>query len=566
MDSFLTIIIIVVSSILVLLMIELLIRNRSYKELQQLQQWKQEIKGKPVADELKKVKDLNMTGQTEELFEKWRSDWDEIVAAVIPEAEQLLETAEKQVAQFSFRKAKFAMKQAGVLLAEAEERIDNVLTELEQLLDSHQKNSAEIEKLRHTYREIKKSVLAHRYAFSLAERSLEKLLDEEQAKFQAFDEATEQGNYLQAREIVKDLEKGIGRLQKLLQEIPDLQAECQANLPAQLENLLQGHDEMKEQGYALEHLEIPKEVRDMNEQIKQCLKDIQALHIEQAKQKVEELKDRLDVLYDQLEAEVTSKYEVQNEVAVLHDTLSHMHEETLQTKEETQFVKQSYHLNEEDVEVQKYVEKQVNLLLKRFDILQLRIAEQDIAFSVIREELEDVRRQMDAVQELHKEYRDMLQMLRKEEFQARETLKEMRKTMMETKRILQKSNLPGLPESAVQGIGQAQLSMQRVYECLEQKPLNMKAVNAALEEARTLVASTYDGTKELIERANLVEKIIQYGNRYRSQDQQAATELERAEKLFREYQYDAAFEQAAATLNRLEPGVIEKIEEFSHND
>ena len=53
---------------------------------------------------MSKIKHLKMTGETEEFFERWREEWDEIVTAHLPKVEELLYDAEENADKYRFKK------------------------------------------------------------------------------------------------------------------------------------------------------------------------------------------------------------------------------------------------------------------------------------------------------------------------------------------------------------------------------------------------------------------------------------------------------------------------------
>ncbi|MDR7239739.1 septation ring formation regulator EzrA [Neobacillus drentensis] len=545
--------------LLALFVIGYLIKKRYFKEMDRLEAWKIDLMNRPVLDEMSKVKLLNMTGQTEELFERWRNQWDDVVTVQLPDLEEMLFDAEEYIDRYRFSKAKGIQQAINAKLQETEDQINSILEELHELVGSEEKNRVEIEELKDQYRESKKMLLAHRHSFGNSEKSLEEQLNGVSLKFQEFDEKTEHGNYLEAREVVLMIHSQLGIIKKDMDLIPQLLIECQSLLPNQLSDILDGYREMSGQEYYLEHINVEKEIERLEEKLSENLVLIEAAKIDEAVDGIKEVKERIDVLFDLLEKEVHAKHFVLKNEKLASDLLVSAQEENSYLSSEVVHVQESYQLSEGDFETQRQLEKELSTVYKHFEILIEKVKINETAQTVISEELAQIKEQLDIIREGQQDFALKLQALRKDEFEAREKLKELSKKVGETVRLVSKSNVPGLPEDYKYLFEDTNDSLQNVKYQLEEKPLNISALNQYLEIAVLTVEKLSNSTIELLENVMLAEKAIQYGNRYKSQYPAVAKGLSDAEMAFRHYEYQEALEQAAATLDIIDPDALKKI-------
>ncbi|KOP83747.1 septation ring formation regulator EzrA [Cytobacillus solani] len=540
-----------------------ILKKKYFKEIDRLEAWKMDIVNRPVLEEMSKVKQLNMTGQTEELFERWRTEWDDIVTAQLPNVEEYLFDAEEFIDKYRFNKAKQVQGEIDKYLTEIEENIKKLLNELNDLVGSEEKNRTEIEELKDIYRENKKTLLAHRHTYGKAADILEKQLDESFAKFQDFNEKTESGNYLEAREIVLTIQAELDHVKEKMEVIPSFMVECFSKIPAQLKELKDGYKDMLEQGFILDHIQLEKETERLEESIKGYAILIEQTEITDVQKGISDVKDSIDLLYDLLEEEVHSRHFIDKQDEVTRNMLFTNREINKQLKNELEIVRQSYHVSDKDIEVQTQLEKRLTQLVKRFEVLEHKIVSQTTAHSILKAELDEIRSQLEEVEDEHASFAEKLQMLRKDEMSAREKVKELRKKMAETVRRVSKSNVPGLPQDYKYLMQDAKESIENVIAKLEEQPLNIQTIQQYLEVAVLTVEKVVNTTDEMIETIVLVEKVIQYGNRYRSRYPSVEKGLLEAESLFRGYDYRTALEQAATTIEEIDPGAIKRIEELT---
>ncbi|MEH7118927.1 septation ring formation regulator EzrA [Neobacillus vireti] len=536
-----------------------LIKKKYFKEMDRLEAWKIDLLNRPILEEMSKVKQLNMTGQTEELFEQWRNQWDDVVTVKLPDLEEMLFDAEEYIDRYRFKKAKEVQQSINSKLQETESQIKNILDQLHELVGSEEKNRVEIEDLKDQYREAKKMLLAHRHSFGNTEKHLEAKLNEVVHHFQDFDEKTDLGNYLEAREVVLLIHSQLGMIKRYMDLIPQMLIECQSLLPNLLSDCLEGHREMIGQDYYLGHINVEEEVKRLEEKLAENLKLIETVEIDQAEEGINEVKDRIDVLFDLLEKEVHAKHFVIKNEKAAYELLASAQKENKDLSNEVLAVQQSYQLSDSDLETQRHLEKELSTVYKHYEILVEKLKMNETAQSALSDELNSIKEQLDVIREGQQEFALQLQALRKDEIEAREKVQELTKRVVETIRIVKKNNVPGLPADYQFLFEDTNESIQNVRYQLEEKPLNISALNQYLEVAVLTVEKLVTSTYELIENVTLAEKAIQYGNRYRSQYPSVAKGLADAEDAFRHYDYQEALEQVAASLEGIDPEALKKI-------
>lgn len=555
-------IIIVVVVLLALLMAGLVVRRKHNAEIGRLDKEKLQIQHYPIFEELAKVKALNMNGQTEELFENWRNRWLDVVDKQIPKIDELLFDAEEFVDRFKFNKATHTERDIEQELAKCEQVRVQIITELDELIGSEEKNRIEIEQLKEYYRSARKTILAHQHSFGPALEALEEKLEQFTPKFEEFDELTKDGNYLQAREIVLQLNSEAQEIFGLLNDVPTLLTEIQTKIPTAIHELRNGQREMEEQKYYLRHLELTEYLNGLESELEMLKAEIAGLNLPAVSPRIQTINDEIDHFYNLLEKEVMARKYVERNCSGMYSVINDVMRLTKDINDEVAYVQHSYRLQDKEAEIPKVGLKHLEVLQRRYELLSTRVQEEKSAYSSLQEELKEITDEIEQIAEEQENFSNKLKNLRIDENKARAELEALKRLLQDTERLLGRANIPGIPEEMDARLEEAAEQIFVVVQSLQEVPLNIIQVNQHLLNAKQSIEETHEKAQEMIENVLIIERLIQFGNRYRATNRQVHENLLEAEDAFKKFRYIKALEDAAKAVEIIDPNAIKRIEEL----
>ena len=543
--------------------ISLFWRKKLYKEVDKLEQLKLEIQHRPIIEEMTKVKKLNMNGQTEELFEGWRQTWTRVLDVDLGEVDKLLFDAEECIDKLRFRESAQIREEINVMLIKAEVEMNQILVELEELMGSDEKNRIEMETIQADFKEAKKELFAQRHTYCKAAEAIERKIEALDPKLMQYNEMTLEGNYLAARELVLTITDELAQITHLLAQLPDIYNEIHYALPAELTEMKDGFEEMVQAGYPLAHVPIEKDTITLQQSIEQARTHVNRLEITEAEELIINTHQKIDSLYDFLEKEVDALANIKQCDEPTAQRLDQMHEQNTSLRAEIEFVCQGYTLNPGDLDIPKGFDKRIGFLHKKYAIIKERIGMNETAYSTLWSEMNAIREELNDIQPAQQSFKEQLQSLRQDEVKVRELKQQLKFKLKEQERMLRITNLPCFPEYILNQARDAHEQLSQLEQSLSEKPLNIVTIQQHAATSNEMIDAVYNDTNDMIKTAQSVERVIQYGNRYRSKYEAVYIGLSEAELLFRKGQYQEALEKAAEAVESVEPGALKRIEELS---
>ena len=534
--------------------------QKQSKVIEELGVKKQKLMTVPIADMLFTLKNLNLTGQTKRTYETWQATWQTITRFRFPEIEAALVSAEQYTQRLNFVKGSQISNQASQLIEETKAEVDKIYTALQKLLDSEKKNREELEVLQERYASMRKDLLAHSFSFGEALESLEKRLSYLELDFTKFNTLTNEGDHLEAKEVLGRIEAEMQDFEQIVEEVPKYLKEIEEEYEDQVADLKEGYQKMVDEHYQFPKISIPTEIQKIEEIIAVAREHIKATELEEARQQLDKVAREIDQLYAVMETEIEAKAFVKRNRAQVERKLNQVLQSNRYVNIEVDRVSQNFVLsNNEFNRVQDFA-KQLEKEQEAVAYYSKALQNQQVPYSIVKEHYEIVLNTLKEIDENQLSLVNTLTDLSQQEKSIRDGLDVFELDLRNMKRTIEKYHLPGLPKEYLELFFATSSRIEQLSQLMNRVKLDMTEITGLNQTIEDDVEKLDIMTEEIVDHAQLTEYMIQHANRYRLDHPEIDTAIQQALEQFNHfYRYEESLAIIEKALNQVEPGSAQRV-------
>ena len=563
MDSVLLITIsaFILAVILIIVTIVIIKRNQNKKykkEIEELDIRKNNLIGVPVLSEITKVKELIKTDNLKNKLDDWDNTFTTIRDEKIPELTDLISEADFLIDRKDYKQAVKKITNIEIEINSLKKKTDHLLEEVKLITNSEERNRALITKLKIVYREDQNKFERSKKEYGVIADYLEKEIDNIDDLFAKFEKAMDNNDYVSVEKKINLLDDKITKLGKLLEDIPTIVLMATVLVPNKIDEAITYYYRMKRDGYPLDYLNVEYNIKEIKNKIDNIMENLKKLGLGESIIELKTFIEYFNELYNDFDKEKECKDLFRQNIKDFSYKIDNINKVVRDIYLQIDDIKYNYNLSDEDINKFSILNKNLEKINQDYKILVDQGKMKTFAYSKLVDELNGLSLKLSRLQDdLDFQLRSITSM-KDDETRAREQLATIENLLKKAKYRLKDYKIPVIPSSYYIELTEAQDAIREIIKELDRKPIVIKILNIRVDTARDLVFKIYNKTNDMIKIASMSEKIIIYGNRYRSSYEEIDIALNKAEELFKRGKYKESLDLSVKSLSFIDKNIAEK--------
>ena len=553
-----TIIIAVIIVVTTLLIIKKIKSDKYKKEVERLDIERNQIVGIPILSEISKVRDLVKTDNLKEKLNEWDTTFKLIKDDRVPKISDLLAEADFLINKKEYKTALKKIANVEMEIEELKSKSNNLLDEIKIITTSEERNRSLITKLKVMYRELQSKFERTRKDYDEIGDSIELQFENIDKRFSEFENAMDHNDYVLVEKIVINIEDLINDMKVILDDVPTIVLMATILIPKKIEDISIYYSRMIRDGYPLDYLNVEYNIKEINNKVNVIMDNAKMLNTKDAILELKTITDYLDELFKDFDQEKECKNIFHENSKIFKKRLDKVNKMIYNIYLSLDDIKLTYDLKDEEISKFNLINEKLENLNKDFKTLIEHSKGKTFAYSKLADELSGLSNKLTRLNDDLEYQLHSISSMQDDEYRAKEQLQSIEKLLKQTKMRLKDFKFPFIPDSYFVELKEAGAAIREIIRELDKKPIVIKILNIRVDAARDLVFKIYNKTNELIKNASMAEKIIVYGNRYRSSYSDVDVSLDKAENLFRKGLYKESYNISLEALGKIDESIKSK--------
>ena len=536
-------------------------KNKKIKKtLEKLEVEKNELATSPIVPELAKVEAFLNNDKLKELYDEWTKRLKQIKEVQIPKLSDMILDAEYTLSQMDYKGTTYKIAKLEMELYKVRTNSDFLFGEIKDLTTSEERNRTIITDYKSRYRALYQKYVDIKPEYG----DFGEIVNDEfkliASKFEQFETMMDNNEYIEVNDVLSNIDELLNHMAIVVEEVPSIVLMLSNILPKKINEAKSTYDKMINEGYPLDYLNVEYNLDEANKKIEDIKNRTTKLDMNESLVELKALLDYFDTLAGAFDKEKNDRKTYEDKLISFEKRLTKMNSAVDEVYDQIDEIKNIYNLKSENINALNEVRTEMYNINTNYKVLKDHTKfNSTFAYSKLVKEVEGLSNLLVNSQEKFEEALNVIGGMHDDEIRARQQLEEIKNVLKDSKAQIKEYNLPLIPSEYYTELGEANNAIKEIIKELDKKPITIDVLNTRVDTARDLVLKLYTNTKSMMKNAMFAEKAIVYGNRYRSTSEELNNSLNISEQLFYKGEYKKSFELTINAINRIEPGIYNKI-------